>query len=346
MPQQFASDNNAGMCPEALEALIAENARGHDIGYGDDQATARAVDAIRDVFETDCDVFFAFNGTAANALLLAQICRSYNAVIAHAFSHIEMDEAGAPGFFSGGASLMTADTPAGKLTPTAVEQLATRFEGVHHVKVKALSLTQSTELGTVYTVNELRALSEAARRHGLKVHMDGARFANAAASLGVTPAEMTWRAGIDVLSFGGVKNGLAVGECMVFFDAALAEGFAWRVKQAGHLNSKMRLVTAPWHAVLSGGHWLRHAAHANAMAQRLAKGLATIPGTRLLYPVEANAVFVDIPQTMQQALREKGWSFYTFLPPTGCRLMCAWDTETGTVDQYIADLWQIASSAS
>jgi threonine aldolase len=335
---QFASDNNAGMCPAALDALVAANAAGHAAGYGDDQWTARACDLIRDLFGAKAEVFFVFNGTAANALALAQLTRSYNAVIAHAFSHIEMDEAGAPEFFSGGAKLMLADTPHAKLTPAAVEALATKHNGLHHVKVAALSLTQATELGTVYTVDEVRALTAVARKHALRVHMDGTRLANAIARLGCTPADVTWKAGVDVLCFGGVKNGLAVGEAVVFFDKDLAHEFEWRVKQAGQLNSKMRLVTAPWTGLLTNGVWLANARHANAMADRLAAALSQIAGVRLMEPVEANAVFADIPPKLQAAVRARGWMFYTFLGDTGCRLMCAWDTTPEVVDRFAADL--------
>lgn len=337
MRQQFASDNNAGMCPQALTRFLAANAAGHAVGYGDDAWTQEARSRIAALFETDCDVFFVFNGTAANALTLAQLCRPYNAVIGHAFSHVETDEAGAPEFFTGGAKLMTADTPLAKLTPEGVESLATRYSGPHHVKPAVLSLTQATELGTVYTSDELRALTDVAKRHGLKVHMDGARFANAVARLGCAPPDLSWRAGVDVLCFGGVKNGLAVGDCVVFFDRALSHEFQWRIKQAGQLNSKMRLVSAAWLGLLDDDVWLANARHANAMADRLAAGLAAVPGVKLMAPVEANAVFADIAPELQRALRAKGWQFYTFLGETGCRLMCAWDTEPETVDRFLAD---------
>jgi threonine aldolase len=338
MSQQFASDNNAGMCPQALDALVAANAAGHVTGYGDDEWTAKACARLRELFERDAEVFFVFNGTAANALALAQICRPYHAVIAHAFSHIEEDEAGAPALFSGGTKIVTADTPLAKLTPDVVDALARKGRGVHHVKPRALSLTEATELGTVYTAAEVAALTEVARRHELAVHMDGARLANAIAQLGCAPADITWRAGVDVLCFGGVKNGLAVGEAVLFFDRTQAGEFEWRVKQAGHLNSKMRLVTAPWLALLEGDLWLRNARHANAMAQRLAQRIAGLEDVRLMAPVESNAVFVELPPAVQARLREKGWRFYTFLGKTGCRLMCAWDTTPQTVDRFAADL--------
>jgi threonine aldolase len=337
MPQ-FASDNNAGICPAALAALVAANATGHAAGYGDDASTARACDLIRDLFAAKAEVFFVFNGTAANALSLAQITKPYNAVIAHAFSHIEMDEAGAPEFFSGGAKLMLADPPHAKLTPAAVEKLATKHNGLHHVKAAALSLTQATELGTVYTADEVRALTAVARKHGLRVHMDGTRLANAIARLGCSAADITWKAGVDILCFGGVKNGLGVGEAIVVFDKDLAHEFEWRIKQAGQLNSKMRLVTAPWTGLLENGVWLANARHANAMADRLAAALTRIAGVRLMEPVEANAVFADIPPKLQAAVRKKGWKFYTFLGDTGCRLMCAWDTTPEVVDRFAADL--------
>lgn len=336
--QQFASDNNAGICPEALEALHRANADGHVTSYGDDRWTAEAKGKIADLFETGCEVFFVFNGTAANALSLAHVCQPWHATICHAFSHIETDEAGAPGFLSGGAKLMTADGADGKLSPSSVDALARRWQGFHHVKARALSLSQATEVGTVYTPSETAALTQAARRHGLAVHMDGARIANAVARLGCTPAEATWKAGVDILSLGGTKNGLAIGEAVVFFRKDLASEFEWRVKQSGQLASKMRLVTAPWLGLIESGAWLRNAAHSNAMADRLASAIRAVPGIRIMHPVEANAVFAEIPAGAQARVRAKGWKFYTFVGDTGCRLMCAWDTEPSTVDRFAGDL--------
>jgi threonine aldolase len=338
MLQQFASDNNAGMCPEALAKFQEANAAGHATAYGDDAWTGEATERIRSLFGSDCEVFFVFNGTAANALALAQMCRPYHAVIAYAFSHVETDEAGAPEFFAGGAKLMTADTPLAKLTPESVDALATKFTGPHHVKPKVLSLTQATELGTVYAPDELGALATVARRHGLKIHMDGARFANAVARLGCHPADISWRAGVDILCFGGVKNGLAVGECIVIFERALGEEFIWRVKQAGQLNSKMRLVSAAWLGLLNNDVWLANARHANAMADRLAAKIKPLPGVKIMAPVEANAVFAEIPPNVQAMLRQKSWRFYTFLGTTGCRLMCSWDTDPATVDRFAEDM--------
>jgi threonine aldolase len=336
MAQQFASDNNAGLCPEALEAVLAANREGHATAYGEDPWTTRASERLRALFETDCAVFFVGNGTAANALALAQLCRPYHAVITHAESHVATDEAGAAGFFGGGTSLLTAATPLAKLTPEAVTALATRSRGVHSVKPRTLSLTQATELGTLYTRAELAALAEAARNHGLKVHMDGARFANAVAALACAPADLSWRAGVDVLCFGGAKNGLAAGEAVLFFDKALAHEFEWRVKQAGQLSAKMRLVTAPWVGVLESGAWLKNAWHANAMARRLWQGVSQVPGVERMAPVESNAVFVHLPARAADRLQQMGWRFYPW--DAGFRFMCAWDTQPETVDRFAADV--------
>lgn len=336
MPQQFASDNNAGMCPEALAALAEANSAPHVGGYGDDAWTKRVVADIQQLFEREAKVFFAGNGTAANALVLAQILKPFDAVIAHALSHIEEDEANAVGMVSGGGKIIAASAPHAKLTPEIVREAAGRGRGVHSVRARALSLTQATELGTIYAPGEIAALAATARELGLKVHMDGARFANAVATLGCAPAEIAWRAGVDVLVFGGVKNGLGFGEAIVFFDLPLAEAFEWRVKQSGHLTSKMRMISAPWTGLLAGGTWLRNAAHANAMAKRLGGGLTQL-GFTLMEAVEANAVFVEMSVAVQERLRSCGWRFYTFSGATGCRLMCAWDTAPETVARFLED---------
>jgi threonine aldolase len=340
--QHFASDNNAGIAPEALAAVIAAEASGHEPSYGEDRWTAEVCDRMRRLFETDCEVFFVFNGTAANALALASLCQSYHSVICHALAHVETDECGGPEFFSNGSKLLTADGPMGKLTPEAVDHVAAKRSDLHFPKPKVVSLTQATECGTVYSVAELRAIAAIAKRHGLNIHMDGARFANAVASLGVSPSEITWRAGVDVLTFGGTKNGLPVGEAVIFFKKALAEDFAWRAKQAGQLASKMRFVSAPWLGLLEGDIWLKNAHHANAMARRLANGIEGVPGVRLMFPVEANAVFAEIPAEAQAALRKEGWRFYTFIGDGGCRFMCAFDMAPDTVDRLVADIRRLA----
>lgn len=341
--QNFASDNWAGIAPEALAALLQANAAGHAPAYGNDAWTQRACDAIRALFDHDAEVFFVFTGGAANALALAALCRPYEAVVCTPQAHIALDEANAVGFFGGGTGLLPAtDAPGAKLTPAALEAAATRRRDVHASRARAVSLTQSTELGCVYTPDELRALTTAAHALDLKVHMDGARLANAVAALGVAPAALTGQAGVDVLSFGMTKNGAPAGEAVVFFDRALAEGFEWRAKQAGQLASKMRLLAAPWVGLLEGDAWLAHARHANAMAARLAAAIERLPGVELLAPREANGVFAWLPRRAIDAVRERGWSFHEVLPERdgrgACRLMCAWDTEAATVDAFAADL--------
>jgi threonine aldolase len=337
----FASDNVAGICPEALAALTAANA-GRAPSYGDDACTAEAKRRFAEIFETECEVFFVFNGTAANALVLAALCQRHHAVVCHALSHVDTDECGAPEFFTGGAKLLPVSSPAAKLRPEDIEPLLHRGHGVHASKRRALSLTQSTELGTIYTPAELRALTDFAHGHDWAVHMDGARFANAAATLvekGFSPADITWRAGVDVLSFGGTKNGLLTTEAVVFFRRELAREFDYRVKQSGQLASKMRFAGAQWGAILQDGAWLRQAAHANAQARKLAAGLQAL-GFTLLLPVEANAVFVEIHPAVCAALERRGWHFYKFVGENGYRLMCAWDTGEDDIAAFLGDARQ------
>ncbi len=342
---QFASDNNAGICPEAWEALARANT-GHAAGYGDDDWTRGAADAVRRVFDADVPVYLMFNGTAANSLALAAICRNTDAIVCHANSHINVDECGAPEFFSGGAKLLTIETPDAKLAPAQVLARAVTPHDEHASRPRALALTQATEFGTVYTPVELRALTDAAHGHGMKVYVDGARFANAVASLGCAPADLAQRAGVDVLGFGGTKNGLPFGEMLVFFDRTLADEFARRRKQGGQLASKMRFLAAPWTALLADGAWLRHAAHANAMARRLADAVLRVPGAKLIAPVQANGVFIHLPPPLIEGLRERGWRFYVFVGATGCRFMCAWDTTVAIVDRFAADVHDLAARAA
>lgn len=334
--QQFASDNYAGICPEAFAAMQEAN-QGYVPAYGEDIWTSRAADAFRTLFEKDCDVFFAFNGTAANALALASLCQSYNSVICSALAHVETDECGAPEFFSNGSKLLTAPTQGGKLTPDAIRTLATGRTDIHFPKPRAVTITQPTETGQVYTLAEIKAISAVCRELGLHLHMDGARFANACAALGCTPAEMTWQSGVDVLCFGGTKNGMAVGEAILFFDPALAEGFDYRCKQAGQLASKMRFLAAPWVGVLESGAWLRNGQAANAAAAHLAGRIGALEGLDLMFPVEANAVFLKAPAALLDGLREKGWRFYTFIGG-GARFMFAWDADRTQVDALAADI--------
>ncbi len=333
---QFASDNTSGICPEAMQALVAADL-GFAASYGNDHATQQACDRIRELFEADAEVFFVFNGTAANSIALASLCQSYQAVICSDTAHVETDECGAPEFFSNGSKLLSAPHRQGKLTSAGVLEVITRRTDVHYPPPKVVTLTQSTEMGTLYQKGEISGISRVAQEHGLKVHMDGARFANAVAALGVAPADITWRAGVDVLCFGGTKMGLPIGEAIVFFDRRLGEEFAYRCKQAGQLASKMRYLSVPWLAMLTDGVWLRHAGHANAMAHRLSEKVAAIAGAELLLPTEANGVFVNLPEAALTRLKAMGWTFYTFIGG-GARFMCSWATTEAAVDHLVRDM--------
>jgi threonine aldolase len=335
--RQFASDNYAGIAPEAWHALEQANG-GHAPAYGEDSWTQKAADLMRELFEADCEVFFVFNGTAANSLALSSLCQSYHSILCHELAHIETDECGAPEFFSNGTKLLSLPGPFGKLQPENIDFAVRRRTDVHYPKPRVVSLTQSTELGTVYSPQELGSICETARTHGLAIHMDGARFANAVAWLGAAPKEITWRCGVDVLCLGGTKLGTAVGDAVIFFRKDLAHEFEYRCKQAGQLASKMRFLAAPWVGMLQDGAWLRHARHANACAARLSAGLSGIEDLKLIAPTQANAVFVDMPPRLINRLQMAGWNFYTFIGAGGARLMCAWDTMDEDVDAFLADV--------
>ncbi len=331
----FASDNTAGICPEAWQALTEAN-EGYVPSYGDDSITRAACDAFREFFATDCDIYFVFNGTAANSLALATLCQSYHSVICHDRAHIETDECGAPEFFSNGSKLLIAGGDGGKLDPARVEHLITHRRDLHYPRPHGLSLSQSTELGTVYSVQEVRALCELAHRHDLRVHMDGARFGNALAALGCHPSEVTWKAGVDVLCFGGTKLGMAVTEAVVFFDRELGGEFAYRCKQAGQLCSKMRYISAQWLRILKDEVWRKHAGHANAMARQLAEGFSQIEGVEILHSTQANAVFCRLPQAVEERLQAAGWKYYNFIAGGGSRFMCSWKTTKEDVNNLLA----------
>lgn len=337
LSQQFASDNYSGICPEAWEAMAEAN-KGHQRAYGDDEWTSRAADHFRQLFETDCEVFFAFNGTAANSLALASLGQSYHSVICSETAHVETDECGAPEFFSNGSKLLLAKTENGKLTPEAIREIALKRQDIHYPKPRVVTITQATEVGTVYTPEEVRAISDVCKELGLRLHMDGARFSNACAFLGCTPAELTWKAGVDVLCFGGTKNGMAVGEAILFFNKDLAEDFDYRCKQAGQLASKMRYLSAPWVGILQNDAWLRYANHANRCAQLLAELVSDVEGVSLMFPVQANGVFLQLSEPALEILRSKDWRFYTFIGAGGARFMCSWDTEEERVRQLAADI--------
>jgi threonine aldolase len=328
----FESDNTAGICPEALAALRAANC-GEVASYGNDDWTRRLCERVREIFEINCEVFVVFNGTAANALALPQLCQPFHSVICHEHAHIENDECGAVEFFTGGSKLITTRSANGKLDLRDVEMALARQHELHSHRPRVLSITQATELGTIYNAEEIHAISAFAKSRAMLLHMDGARFANAVARLGCAPKEITWQAGVDVLCFGGTKNGLAAGELVIFFDRERAAEFDYRAKQAGQLASKMRLLAAPWLALLADELWLKNARHANAAATNLGNALA-LAGAEILFPVEANAVFLRLQSHTAQSLRERGWRFYKFVEPDVYRLMCSW----ATTDEAVAEL--------
>jgi threonine aldolase len=335
--RQFASDNYAGICPEAFAAMVEAN-QGHEVSYGDDTWTAKASNLIRDVFETNCEVFFVFNGTSANSLSLASLCQSYHSILCHEQAHIETAECGAPEFFANGTKVLLLPGEDGKIAPQSIERAVRQRTDIHYPKPRVVSLTQATELGTVYSLDELRAISEFARRCHLRVHMDGARFANAVVALGVTPKEISWESGVDVLCFGGTKNGIALGEAVVFFNPELAREFDYRCKQGGQLASKMRFLSAPWVGMLQDGAWLRHAKHANAMARRLEEAIRHLPRVEIAHPVQTNTVFARLPDEAIRGMHQRGWKFYTHVSVDSARLMTSWDTTAEDVDTFAADL--------
>lgn len=339
--RHFASDNYAGICPEAWQAMTEANVD-HARSYGDDAWTRKAADLIRGVFEVNCEIFFVFNGTAANSLALASLCQSYHSILCHEIAHVEADECGAPEFFSNGTKVLLLEGENGKINPGSIEKMVRKRNDIHYPKPRAVSVTQATEVGTVYTPDELGAIAEMVHRLDLRLHMDGARFANAVAALEVSPKEITWKAGVDVLCFGGTKNGIAVGDAVVFFNRELAKEFDYRCKQAGQLCSKMRYLAAPWVGMLEGGAWLRHAGHANRMAEELEAGLKNIPRAKILFPRQANSVFVELEPAVIEALHERGWMFYTFIGKGGCRLMCSWDTQPEDVSGFLQDLKEVS----
>lgn len=343
---QFASDNTSGLCPEAYAALAAANV-GYAPSYGSDPWTERACELIRQLFERpDAEVFFVLNGTASNSLLLASLAHSFEGVACHEVSHINTDECSAPEFFSGGAKLQALPGADAKLSVAALRNLLRNHLPLHAARPRVLSLSQTTEWGTVYQPSEIVQLADVAHEHGMRVHMDGARFVNALAALApCSPADLTWRAGVDVLSLGGTKNGLNTTEAVVFFDAALAQLFDYRCKQGGQLASKMRFQSCQWQAVLESGAWQRHGAHANAMARRLAQALRAINGIELARAVEANAVFVRMDARMADALTTRGWHFHE-ISGGGYRFMCSWATQMAEIECLVRDVSRLTAAHS
>ncbi len=345
----FASDNTAGFSPEMLEALSRAN-EGRAMPYGDDEITARVKERFSEVFEAPVEVFPVATGTAANALSLALMTPAWGAVWCHGESHVNIDECGAPEFYTGGAKLIPLSGEHGKFTARALAEAVefAGYRGVHEVLPSAVSISQASEAGTVYTPGEIAAISELCRSRGLGLHMDGARFANAVVSLGCSPAEASWKAGIDILSFGATKNGALAAEAVVVFSESLrakADELGFRRKRAAHLFSKMRFLSAQLEAYLAGDLWLRNARHANEMAARLAEGLSASAGARPVYPVQANEVFTVLPAAMREGLRKEGFRFYDWPDGgAGCvRLICAFDTAREDVDAFLATAHRLAA---
>ncbi len=335
----FASDNNAGVHPRIMQAMAQANS-GHTLAYGSDAYTESAKVVFRRHFGEQAEVFFVFLGTGANVLALKALARPHNAVICPVTAHINVDECGAPEQMAG-CKLLAVPTPDGKLRPGDVEPLLRNMEFEHHSRPKVVSITQSTELGTVYQPEEIEALADLVHDRGLYLHMDGARLANAAAALGTDLGTITGQAGVDALSFGGTKNGMMYGEAVVFFDPALAEDFKYIRKQGMQLASKMRFISAQFEALLNDGLWLENARHANAMARLLAQGLGSLPGVEIARPVETNAVFACLPRETIPALQQE-YPFYVWNPERSeARLMASYDTTREDVQGFLAALQRL-----
>jgi threonine aldolase len=338
-PTDFRSDNVTGVAPQIMDAIVAANA-GTVTSYGDDETTARVQSRLAEIFETDVWMFPVATGTAANSLSLASLTPSHGSVYCHYEAHIEVDECGAPEFYTGGAKLVLLGDADGKFTAAELEgKLASAHIGFQHaVQPAAVSVTQAAELGTIYNVDELNAIGAVADKYNLGYHMDGARFANALVSLGCTPAEMSWKAGVDVLSFGATKNGAMAAEAVVFFKEELAENFLYRRKRGGHLFSKMRFLSAQLEAYLADDLWLNNARYSNGLAARLAKSLEDLPGGKLFAPVQANEIFIGLPAAVIEAMEAAGHLFYRWTTDGDnivIRLVTGFSTDESMVDTFI-----------
>jgi threonine aldolase len=340
----FASDNYAGAHPEVLAAIAEANAD-HAVSYGNDPWTARATELLRAQFGDRADPWLVFNGTAANVLSLGALTRTWECVVTPDTSHLHVDEAAAPERMAG-VKLLTLPTAQGKLGPEQIEPLLARQGDEHSPQVRVVSIANTTELGTVYSVEETRALADVAHANGLMLHVDGSRLANAAASLGASLADVSAAAGADVVSFGLTKNGALGVEAVVFLREPSPSGFAWLRKQHAQLSSKMRFMAAQVVALLEDDLWLRSATHANAMAALLAQRVSAIPGVRVSRPVQANAVFAILPGALADAVRAR-YPFYTWDEGTGeVRWMCSWDTTEQDVAGFVAALEAAAAAAT
>ena len=334
----FASDNVSCACSEVMEALARANT-GTTPSYGEDPWTTGLCARLSEIFETPVTAFPVTTGTAANALALSALTPSFGKIFCHELSHINTDECGAPEMFTGGAKLIDMRGTDGRISADTLEQAIYGRGNVHHAQPSAVSITQACESGTVYPLDEIRAITSVARAHQLPVHMDGARFANALVTLGITPAQMTWQAGIDVLSFGGTKNGCLAAEVVIFFKPELVGDFPFLQKRAGQLLSKSRFISAQFEGYLADDVWLRNARQANTMAQRLSRGLDALPGIELAYPTQSNEVFVRMPRSLIKALAQQGIKVNDEeLDGKAMRFVTAWDTSEAEVDDLLMAL--------
>ena len=334
----FSSDNVTGACPEVMDAIVAAN-DGIVESYGNDKWSLNLQKKLSEIFETDVVVFPVVSGTAANALALSVLSPAFGKIFCNELSHINTDECGAPEFFSGGAKLVTMSSDDGKINAKDLSQNIRGTGIVHLAQPAAVSITQACETGTVYQLEEIKSIAETAHEHGLKVHMDGARFANAIVSLDVSPAEMTWKSGIDVLSFGGTKNGCLTAEAVVFFKPELVGNFPYLHKRSGQLLSKMRFVSAQLEAYISNDVWLRNARNANNMAKLLSEGLAKFPDIKLAYTTQSNEVFVHLPSSTINLLNAKGYNVSEDeLDGKSVRFVTAWNTVSDDIDKLISTI--------
>ena len=336
MKRGFGSDNHSGISPEIMQAIADAN-MGHALAYGDDEWCQKAEDVFRKHFGPTAKVYFVFNGTGANTLSIDLMCRSHEAVVCAETAHINVDECGAPQRVVG-CRLLAVDTPDGKLTPALVKTRLHGFGFEHHSQPKAISITQSTELGTLYTLEEVRALSELAHNHNMYLHMDGARLANAAVALGCSFKEMTTDCGVDILSFGGTKNGMLMGESVVVLNPSLDVDAKYRRKQMTQLASKMRFTAAQFIAYLESGLWQRNAEHSNMMAKRLEEAVRQVDGVEVVYPVQVNSVFARLPREAWQALQKEHFFYDWDFDRDEVRWMCSFDTTEDDIDTFITDL--------
>ena len=332
---KFASDNVAGACPEVLDAVIKAN-EGDSTPYGNDQISTELQDKFSEIFEKEVIVFPTASGTAANALALSTMTPSFGNIYCHKLSHINTDECGAPEFYTGGGKLVTLQGVKGKITANELDESITGAGIVHHTQPSSVSITQVCETGEVYQLDEIKKISDVTHKHNLNMHMDGARFANALVSLDCSPAEMTWKSGIDVLSFGATKNGCLAAEAIIFFKKDLVGNVAFLMKRAGHLLSKMRFVSAQLDAYITNDVWLKNARRANDMGKRLSEGLNQHKNIELAYPTDANEIFVKMPKDIIDQLNSEGYTINDDeWDGNAVRLVTAWNTDSSDIDTFL-----------